>query len=74
MPGWWAWITKRMSGLSIPMPKALVATMTGTSPLMNRSWLADRSAALIRPWYEATPKPWPWRYSVSSPTALTVAT
>ena len=40
--------TKRTSGLSMPMPKAIVATMTTPSSLRKRSWLAARTS-LSRP-------------------------
>ena len=36
------WITERMSALSTPMPKALVATTVSALPVMNRSWAAVR--------------------------------
>ena len=38
-----AWITKRTSGLSTPMPKAMVATITAASASRNSSsrWVAD---------------------------------
>jgi hypothetical protein len=39
-----------MSGLSIPIPKAFVATIAFSSPRMNRSWFSARSEALSRPW------------------------
>ncbi len=52
--------TKRTSGLSIPMPNAMVATMTMPSSLMKRSWWRradarrparrDRAAPEYRPW------------------------
>ena len=32
------WMTKRMSGLSIPMPNATVATTTSMAPAWNASW------------------------------------
>jgi hypothetical protein len=50
LPGIWKWITCRMSALSMPMPNALVATITRFAPLMNASWLALRSAAGSLPW------------------------
>jgi hypothetical protein len=37
-----------MSGLSIPMPNALVATTTAGSPEKNLSWTSARVAA-VRP-------------------------
>lgn len=40
----------RMSGLSIPMPKATVATMTGVAPLRNAICAASRSCAESLPW------------------------
>src|ERR1700730_3565827 len=40
--------TKRTSGLSMPMPNAIVATITTPSSLMKRSWLRAR-----RPAFEA---------------------
>src|ERR1043166_3070119 len=36
--------TKRASGLSMPMPNAIVATITTPSSLMKRSWCAARAA------------------------------
>src|SRR5260221_14463239 len=36
--------TKRTSGLSMPMPNAIVATITTPSSLMKRSWCAARAA------------------------------
>ena len=38
--------TERTSALSTPIPKALVATITSTSPAMKRRWAAVRSSAL----------------------------
>ena len=35
-------MTERMSALSTPMPKALVATTTWTSPAMKRRWVSAR--------------------------------
>ena len=41
------WMTSRTSGLSIPMPKAIVATITLTSSLINFSWFSFLVLALI---------------------------
>ncbi|CPU66596.1 Uncharacterised protein [Mycobacteroides abscessus] len=37
--------TNRTSGLSMPMPKAIVATMTRPSSRRNRDWFAARTDA-----------------------------
>ncbi|CFN72908.1 Uncharacterised protein [Bordetella pertussis] len=42
--------TKRTSGLSMPMPKAMVATMTMPSSRRKRAWLAARTAGLRPAW------------------------
>jgi hypothetical protein len=39
-----------MSGLLIPMPKALVATAIARGVCMNRSWLAVRAAVSMPAW------------------------
>ena len=39
-----------MSGLSIPIPKAIVATTVCTRPSMNASWAAARSAGSSPAW------------------------
>ena len=38
-----AWITKRTSGLSIPMPKAIVATITASSSARNQASRSERT-------------------------------
>ena len=43
-----------MSGLSMPSPKALVATITRRPPAMKASCTAARSAAGSLPWYRPT--------------------
>jgi hypothetical protein len=43
-----AWMTKRMYGLSTPMPKAMVATITAASASRNCSSRAARTS-LSRP-------------------------
>ena len=55
------WITNRTSGLSIPMPKATVATTTSASSARNRSWLAARSSLVIPAWYGTAFTPSPHR-------------
>ncbi len=40
------WATKRTSGLSMPMPKAIVATITMPSSLRKRSWLRGAQACV----------------------------
>jgi hypothetical protein len=42
--------THRMSGLSMPMPNAEVATMTGTSPARNSWWRRVRTDPARPPW------------------------
>jgi len=42
-----AWQTKRTSGLSMPMPNAMVATMTTPSSCRKTSWLRERAAASV---------------------------
>ena len=37
-------MTLRMFDLSIPMPKAIVATMMGEEPRMKSSWILLRSS------------------------------
>jgi hypothetical protein len=45
------WKTQRTSALSIPIPKAIVATMTSMpSPLMNACWRSSRTLLLSPPW------------------------
>ena len=44
LPGSAVWMTERIFGLSIPMPKAMVATMTSSFPARNAS--CTRRAAL----------------------------
>jgi hypothetical protein len=39
-----------MSGLSIPIPNAVVATTVWTRPSMNASWVAERSAGSSPAW------------------------
>ena len=41
-----AWKTKRTSGLSTPMPKAIVAHMTTPSSCRKASWLCERTACV----------------------------
>ena len=43
--------TNRTSGLSIPMPKAMVATITRPSSRRNRAWFSARTAASRPAWY-----------------------
>ena len=43
-------VTSCTSGLSIPIPKAMVATITCTSSMRKASWLAERVAASIPAW------------------------
>src|SRR5674476_1412580 len=43
------WATKRTSGLSMPMPNAIVATMTTPSSRRKRAWFAERDARHVRP-------------------------
>ena len=45
-----AWMTNRTSGLSIPMPKAFVATMTRSAPPMNLSWTSLLVSGGIPAW------------------------
>ena len=47
LPGSSAWATNRMSALSTPMPKALVATITSTRPARKSSWARVRSSSVI---------------------------
>lgn len=44
-------MTYRTSGLSIPMPNAIVATMTLTFSMRNLSWFSLRTAESIPAWY-----------------------
>ena len=43
--------TKRTSGLSMPMPNAIVATTTTPSSRRNRAWFAARMRASRPAWY-----------------------
>jgi len=44
------WMTKRTSGLSIPMPNAIVATIMMLSSLRNLFWLWLRSDVDMPAW------------------------
>ena len=52
-----AWQTVLTLALSIPIPNALVATITRTSPDMNRSWVVARTSRRSPAWYTATSSP-----------------
>ena len=45
-----AWATVRTSALSIPIPNALVATITRAWPDMNRSWVRARTSRSRPAW------------------------
>ena len=62
------WMTKRMSGLSIPMPKATVATTTSILPAWKASWTRSRTSASRPAWYAAARTPWSERNSAVSST------
>ncbi len=49
--------TKRTSGLSIPMPNAIVATITMPSSLWKRDWLRARAPASMPAWYGSARTP-----------------
>ena len=50
-------MTKRVSGLSMPMPNAVVATTTSSSSSIQARWVSSRSALLqprvVRPGAQA---------------------
>jgi len=56
-PGMSAWITRRTSALSIPMPKALVAQMTRIDPSMNPSWTWRFAGGASPAWKAAASHP-----------------
>ena len=62
-----------MSGLSIPRPKALVATRALNSSAMKRSWASARSTGREPAVVAATSSPADFRKAVNSSTALVVA-
>ena len=47
LPGNAVWITMRMSGLSMPMPKAIVATMTSIREARNSACTSSRAEVFI---------------------------
>ncbi len=51
------WATKRTSGLSMPMPNAIVATMTMPSSRTNRFWWRWRTSASSPAWYGSAAMP-----------------
>ena len=51
------WQTKRTSGLSMPMPKAIVATITMPSSRRKRSWWRWRTSASRPAWYGSAVMP-----------------
>ena len=57
----------------MPMPKALVATITGARSRTKASWFASRSSSSSPAWYRTAPTPWPRRKAHTSSTALRVA-
>ena len=65
-------MTTRTSGLSIPIPKALVAITTRTFPFMNSSWMRLRSRSGSPAWYPTAGVPIPLISAVSASTALRV--
>jgi hypothetical protein len=66
--------TKPRSGLSKPMPRALVATSTLIRLASRSSSAASRSASSVRPLYDAAAMPRLRRNDVSSSVAATVST
>ena len=68
------WATKRTSGLSMPIPNAVVATTTRTSSAMKRSWVPLRSAVPMPAWYAAAATSHPASASATSSAARRVAT
>ena len=65
-----AWMTKRTSGRSMPMPKATVATITSTDSLRNASWALRRSVASRPAWYGRHRMPAPARFLARDSTSL----
>jgi hypothetical protein len=49
--------TKRTSGLSMPMPNAMVATITSPSSRRKRSWWRLRTSASSPAWYGSAAMP-----------------
>ena len=45
-----SWQTVRTSALSTPIPNALVATTTRTSPVMKRRWASARASRAMPAW------------------------
>ena len=51
----WTATLSASSGLSIPIPNAIVATITSTFSSRNASWFAERVALSIPAWYARAP-------------------
>ena len=64
------WATKRTSGLSMPMPKAMVATTMTPSSRRKRDCVAARCAASSPAWYGSAVSPRDERNSAVFSTVL----
>ena len=64
------WMTKRTFDLSMPMPKAMVATITSASSLAKAFWFAARSSSSMPAWYGNARTPWSLRKSAIWSTAF----